>query len=352
MISPSFLKEVSLENMIHQICQSVPKESEMLNFIKICIRLSYGYLRYKESRGYRIRESSKLSESKLEDVAIDAIAELFERNTYGEYVQLRRYFYPYIRENHTEEEWIVLLRRLITSRTQQALFRIFKERDPESAKIIRGIKLAVSKDPQFKIVEDFWGNVIVEVNSHSDSAIPKEMTDSVELEVMMKYLFTLFRPADTIPILLQKTFTALNARFDGPPAVEIQEAVRIFRTYRKGVQVSSRVKEIDDVDSVERHLIQDDLKKRIEKIREYLFIKLDRDYLSKGKLDERKTQGFKNALSRMTEDMMTEGSIRPNLAYIQEFLPEVTSGHYQREIRTKFEYFVKLLKTRVQEIVR
>lgn len=352
MIFPSSLKEISLNNIIHEICHSVPDESEMIGFIKICIRISYGYLRYKESRGYRIRESSHLSESRLEEMAVDAIAELFERNALGEYVQLRRYFLTYLKENRAEEDWIVLLRRLLISRTEQALFRIFRERDPEYAKILRGIKLAVSKNSQFKIIENLQGNFIVKHGSHFELGRRKAFTDPVETEMVMKYLFAFFRPADTIPSLLEKTFTALNTRFDDFQAIEIQEAVRILRTYRRVIQGSSKLEGMDGVFSVEKNLLQEDVKKRIQGIRKDLFQKIERDYLGKGKVDERMAQGIKNALSHMMNDMMVEGSICANLSYIQEFLPEMTKERYQREIRTKFEYLVKLLKTQVKEIVQ
>ncbi len=347
----SLLKKIDLKACIHRICQSIPEEREMIEFIKICIRLSYGYLRYKESRGYRIRESAESPESNLEDIAVDAIADLFERNGAGEYIQLRRYFIPYFDQDPIDEEWLILLRRLVTTRTEQALHRVFKERDPETAKILRGIKIAVSKDSDLNMRETFRGNQITALSENHDSTVTKKVIDPVEIDFIMKHLFSLFRPMDSIPTLLQKIFSGLDGHADESIAIALSDATRIIRTYRRGIQKEAGMRSIAEVNQVEKNLIRTDITKRVEKMRNDLFKKLDRDYLDKGKMQETTVRGLKGALTRMIDDMLNEDSLRSNLSYIQEFLPDVTPEQYQGEIRTRFEYFVKLLKTRIKHVI-
>ncbi|MFQ5632139.1 MAG: hypothetical protein ACE5I1_25500, partial [bacterium] len=108
-------------------------------------KISLSYLKYQEVIGKHIRWERRQRSNELDDMAIDCIAGLFMRNDYDEFVQLKRYFEPHLEKipSPDEVELLVLLRRLVIKKTKQELSRIFKERDPEGAKIIRNIRVAV-----------------------------------------------------------------------------------------------------------------------------------------------------------------------------------------------------------------
>ena len=87
-------EKFNLYDCIRNICTSIPSEIEMSHFIKLCIRYSLAYLNLKQNHGYRISETNLESLTEFENIAVDSIAELFQRNTTGEFLQLRKYFFP------------------------------------------------------------------------------------------------------------------------------------------------------------------------------------------------------------------------------------------------------------------
>ena len=86
------LKE-NLTNIIQTVCSESPREPETSDLIKLCIRISYAYLKYKISIGYHICENVKEQKEELSELAVDSIAELFERNHKGQYIQLKRVYF-------------------------------------------------------------------------------------------------------------------------------------------------------------------------------------------------------------------------------------------------------------------
>ena len=83
-MSVHFLKNLDLYKLIQMVCHSVPAEHEVTPLVRLCIRLCMGYLRYKETLGYRIRELH-LNTDQDENIAVDAVADLFERSQSSEF---------------------------------------------------------------------------------------------------------------------------------------------------------------------------------------------------------------------------------------------------------------------------
>lgn len=137
--------KVKLSYVIPRICSGGYSESELALFIELAQKISLNYLKYQEVIGKAIRwEKADNRSVELNDIAIDCIAGLFMMNEDNEFVQLVRYFGPHLNGAvPSEAELLILLRRLVIKKTKQELARIFKERDPEGAKIIRNIRVAV-----------------------------------------------------------------------------------------------------------------------------------------------------------------------------------------------------------------
>ena len=133
------LKE-NLIDIIQTVCSVSPQEPETTDLIKLCIRISYAYLKYKISIGYHICENVKEQKKELSELAVDAIAELFERDNKGQFTQLKRYFNPIINDVQNTNHLFILLRKLVTQRTEQYLFQVYKQRNPEHGKLLASLK--------------------------------------------------------------------------------------------------------------------------------------------------------------------------------------------------------------------
>lgn len=342
------IENCNLSQTIPCICRGIPTESEIRPFIRICVHLAMGYLKYKSSIGYRITQSKVDTESELEDIAVDAIADLFERNDQGEFVQISRFFQPYLDEKRSEAEWMILLRRLITSRTDQALFRIFRERDPETAKLFRGIKIAVSNSQDLAIHENVQGSIIAICDRNTNPSSEIRIIDAFEWETSFQEIISGFKPADTIPVLLDKIFSQVQQKPGRPNAFCLNEIVNLIKTFRKDRVNAERISLGHSVRPIDSDLIGEEIRTQMKRILKSLFEKIDTDYLKKDKLDKVTTDGLKAALESMAEDLLNGNRPESNLTYIQSALPCIDAETYKRTLRTKFEYFVKILKTDIQ----
>ena len=139
-----------LFKLIQDICSGNYSPTELVEFVDICQKTSISYLKYQEVLGKNIRPKNSEGANDLEDVAIDCIAGLFTRNDDGEFTQLIKYFNPIFEPEEQVDDKVVLmmLRRLVVKKTKQELSRIFRERDPEGAKIIRNIRVAIRNSDQ------------------------------------------------------------------------------------------------------------------------------------------------------------------------------------------------------------
>jgi len=89
------------------------------------------------------------------DIAYDCIAELFQQDESGEYVQLKAYFGGLPLAAMEDGEVLGHTRRLVFAKTNHGIFRICNEYDPGLGKILRNLKLAIHALRNFEEVERF-----------------------------------------------------------------------------------------------------------------------------------------------------------------------------------------------------
>jgi len=337
----SFLKNINLPELIRIICDSAPTEPEILPLVRLCIRLSLGYLRLKEHSGYYIREHNSATDQELEDLAADSVADLFRRSSTGHYIRLQHYFTPRLKNCQTTKDCFLLLRKLVMSRTDQALFRIFKNRDPEGAKLIRSIKLTVNKDPDMELKETVRGSVLIYCSLNAPPG-SDQLPDSFDQAGLFAELKNVFKPKDTIPELLHKIGQVLRNFPFSWNGIALRDTVYFIRTFRQPFKYDSSCITYPDAELI---LQKTDLKDKVKNILLELCLKIDRDYVDKNKLTVQTAAAFKKSLQLITRDMLDGGVDRSNFEYIQSISPNISQEYYQYELRTRFEYLVRLLKT-------
>jgi hypothetical protein len=89
------------------------------------------------------------------DLAYDCIADLFQKDRDGNYIQLQAYFNGLPITTIREEELLAYLRRLVFSKVNQGIYRLYSEVDPSLAKILRNIKIAITTLKNFTEIERF-----------------------------------------------------------------------------------------------------------------------------------------------------------------------------------------------------
>jgi hypothetical protein len=335
--------------LIPSLCGDSPSERHVVSFARVCARLAAACLRMHEAAGYRIRETRNDNGAELASLATDCIANLFERDPDGRFVRLRRYFSEHLASGLREEEWLILVRRLVANSTRQGLFRVFRERDPEGARLWRSIRRFSAAHPRFRLLETAGRDWICE-RRRRDGAGPRFVRALFENPEVRADCFASFRPGDAVPVLIAKTFDAAQ-RIHGPQlAIEASDLVRLFRSYRSRFHRPSAEPTVAGGDP-EQCLAGTELQAQIDKARERLFRKIDRDYAGRGKLDAASSEGIKGAIERMFEDMMNGGLSGSNLDYLRESLDGLDAEAYRTRLRIPFEYLIRLMKKEVLKII-
>lgn len=110
-----------------------------------CFRIALAYLEMKLCS----HASYFLREEKPEDLAMDFIADLFQRDENGMLIEICAGFRDVCMEECSESDITIRLRRIVFSKVDDNIFRFNGEKDPFFMKKIKNIKLTV-RDQEYK----------------------------------------------------------------------------------------------------------------------------------------------------------------------------------------------------------
>ena len=223
-----------------------------------------------------------------EDLAIDCIADTFQRDEQGRFIMLHHYFEGVDWKNCSEEELTISLRRLIFSKVNEGLFRSYRAEDPNLAKIIRNIKEAIKRNDGFSLKRERemqW--IIVGNPSLSGNHLP-----IVPRDILENYITAVL--CDT-----SNTYTAVYA---------FKEFLRLHPYYRNAFPMSEyarvlracfRNREIPSSSTHETNLSLIDVENALKKTIVYVRSKLHETYVKKGKVSRTMFETYMKALKKI-----------------------------------------------------
>lgn len=355
--------------MVRNICASNYSPSELTEFVMLSQKIAISYLKYLEVIGRNIRPKRSDGETELEDVAIDCIAGLFVRNGHNEFTQLQRYFGPKIESDSEmdELEASCMLRRLIVKKTKQELSRIFRERDPEGAKIIRNIKVAIRSSKELKSFKEMGREFIyIDINSHhsnNDCANDASKQDDAEdyqaekiqnnnserfkhaipEKILYQNFLEKYDPSDSVSAMMKKMLEILDSYPDYQNYLGIDIIATIIRdvTFQ---HVRERLSNNVDVNSP----LSDFQAKEIEQVNQNIINlihqKIDQQYLRKKKISQEKAEIYCRAIVDFVNELTQGKETDSNFRYLKRYIPDLTQQQYREKERSIFEYLVKITK--------
>jgi hypothetical protein len=393
------VKTSDLSSLVSSICSGDYQEPELTEFVNLVQKISLSYLKYQEVIGKHIRWERNKNVSELEDLALDCIAGLFMRNEGGEFIQFKKYFERSSTdlEEIEDAEIMVLLRRLIIKKTKQELSRIFKERDPEGAKIVRNIKVAIKSASDFDSFKEMGREYIYYTNgihangthrngkhthqngvhngkSHSMSTNGKatkgmtaigKTTNGTANGKSSKGIPNPARLRKTQPAIQEKSLRGeyLNAFCPKDP---VSAGIRKMLMVVKGDERYQNYLPLDMVARIMRHTnIEmardrltsqntdlsplDDLKlKEIEKRKHYVLRKIEKkitsQYVNTKKISGKKGTVYYKALAEILDDISQGKKYDSYFKHLKRYLPNLSQKTYRTQERTIFEYLGKLIK--------
>jgi len=353
-----------LVQLVRNICARNYSASELTEFVDISQKIAISYLKYLEVIGRNIRPKKSEGMNELEDVAIDCIAGLFMRNDKGEFTQLQRYFGPRIHSNAVfdELEASSMLRRLIVKKTKQELSRIFRERDPEGAKIIRNIKVAIRSSIDLKSFKEMgrefiYNNTNSTSYNHNNDRLSnenngsatnfandeKQFKSAIPDKLLYQHFLEKYDPCDSVATMLKKMLN-ITENFS-----EYQHylAIDVIATIIRDVTFQQvREKLSNDID--ENSPLSDLQAKEIEQVNQSIINiihqKINQQYLCKRKVTAEKADIYCRAIIDFVNELTQGKETDSNFRYLKRYIPNLTQQEYREKERSIFEYLVKITK--------
>ncbi len=358
------MKESNLTQLVQNIISGRYSQGELVQLINLAQKISLSYLKYQEVSGKRISGERVETEIELEDMAIDCIAELFSGDGHGNFPQLIRYYQPKFDENAniTDQEVLVLTRRLVVRKTKQELSRIFRERDPEGAKIVRNIKVAIRSSDHLHIFKDmgkefvfykngFFIDESLPVNLHEYAHFLRKSNPPIPDDYLVTRFMNLYNPTDSVSNSINKLLENIHALDHFQNYISIEKIVKLIRSVKFDA-FKERMRVDDNVPTPLDELESKEIESYIGLVMETIWDKIDSQYLSTGKLTAEKATIYNKALRDVLYDLIQKKDNSSYFRNLKYYLPDLTQRDYRQFERSIFEYLAKVAKREFRKYLK
>ena len=317
----------SVLQLFYSICENKSSRSEVNILIELSHNYACTYLKYRYKNLSRVLMAEDLA---LKELAIDAIAPLFERNENGELIQIIKAFNNWTPKIETEEQAVFFLNRLVAKSIEKYASELLRQSDPFFSKILDSVNYLIDKNGYLKkfiigttyIVED---ENIIKIGALPDRGFISELP--IEL-------FTDKKNA------ISKIFDYIKSSTDKTPAIPLNALVMKIKQVRAANFVF--IESVSNGNESEIDTI-------VSRALDAAFTKMQDSYINKGKLEINEAERIKKAIELIVCDLR-DGGINSGLhKYFLEQFPELTFNNYEDRYQNIFEYLFKVLKKKIAE---
>jgi hypothetical protein len=326
--------------------------------VRHCHQIARATLRQQQRTG-SLREDV-LGED-VSDLAIDAIAELFERDNQGRFLELREYFDGHLAAGRSEQEVEEKLRRLVQSAVTDWLFEAYRAADRSLSNQLRCLKRAVGRRGDARLQHRGsvqWLEVGgVEEDVRQSEGHPRTPGRPMPLETLESHLTSAVAEATSTGDLLAAAIDVLRAHPDYEAAYPLTRLAQAMRSAR------ARVKSVTDhpgqTTYPDRPLLKpEEIRGHVEEVLSFLREEKCPTYVGQGKVSEETYQAYFQGL----EDRLEAQFVPPGDLEMTHY--EALSGHlsslgkeeYRETHRSRFEYLYQqaqeTLADQLREVVR
>lgn len=327
------LPEVQLADLILKLRKPNPPATDVRHFVQLCHNIASAYLNQRVNSG---RLDPVFFAVSVNDLAMDCIAGLFERNRVGEFPKIKAYFKPINTDEFSEEALLIYTRRLVFSAINDELFRLYKIEDPSLGNIIRCIKSALKYVPDLfseRVDGEIW--LYVEENNYQRPELPLIPHDYL-------YLLLSNRFSSTSPIRqlireftnILKTQRHYRRRY---PLTGLAYLIRVMHTSLADTELASTF----PADAVLR---DEELRRIIKECSNAVKQRMQHHYVVRNKFSQSMYENLFPAIERILEAQYVEndGFDRSFFEYVKMHNPRISPTKYSEKYRKYFEYLVKM----------
>ncbi len=332
-------EQSSMERLIQQLellCAGKATTREAEGVVRSCLSLVATYLRILERKGRHLRDTSR--EIEFELLASDCLAELFQKNEAGSYPRLNSYFQPLFQAGQTPQEIYNALMRLIIGHTRQQLTRIFRQRDPEGAKLWRTAIRAVKKQPHLKIIRDIGGYHLVLRTAEPPPAY--YLPDAKNISSVLGSLLLDHTPLDqTLAALVE----AISERSQQPVCIAMADIVTVLRIHRRSTE--NAVPFLLQENAPEWPAYAALIDHTLQRIGDVIIQK----YIQTNKISPEEGLALFSALKAWSWSLFDENARKNSREHIESCWPEGLPMSRPARILSIFDYLVRIFRQEMKE---
>lgn len=326
---------MTLKATLSQIFSAHPNHQAVNNLVQICFRIALAYLHHRLRRGSLVDNQFGISN---EDLALDCIAELYQRDEQNAFVVLALYFNNCNWETMSEAELKIALRRLVFSKVNEGLFRNYREEDPNLAKIIRNIKEATKQDKRVSLVkskEASW--LVIGDKNTAVNNLPLAPAEILEAHMLSVLCHT------------SNTYRAVSAFADFAKAhphycngYPLSGFAQILRASFMGAVVPTEDIEESSYAPIE---VEQAIQQAITHVRSTLYD----TYVRGGKLSRALFDTYVKAVGKTLKSTFTRypESVDSQFEALRAFIPDLSKETYMQQHRNVLQYLFKLSRARM-----
>lgn len=332
-----------LEPALASVLSDDPSRHAVEYVVRCCHRMALAYLLRKIRRGGLFVSLFGVT---VEDLALDSIAELFQRDEDGRFPVLNTYFGN--REDEVSGTSLeIALRRLVFSKVNESLFRRYHEADPNLARIIRNVKDAAKTAPRLQVARHNHASWLIVQDGDAEPEATRSPAS---------------RPLAP-PEVLETFFTARLAQHDRVHEMvyAFPDFVRAYPQYTNGYPLAAvaqilrraymRIGEVGEaVSSTAPAAYTLDVQHVIRTVTERLEHQKRSSYVERGKVQSTVYTSYFVAIRAILESQyVNDTGDESYYAVLTRCLPGVSEQDYMRRHRNILEYLVKVARGQVLE---
>ncbi len=322
---------MEIKQLISSVITEKPQSRSINEFVFLCRKIALVQIRRKLSSG---RLHSEFFKSSPDDLAIDCIADLFQQDDSGTFVQIKTYFESLSLGNISEKDLLTHLRRLVFARVNQSVFRMYNEADPALGKILRNTKYAVHTLNNFIEIERFGEQCIAPSACEMLEHLPE--LDRTELERQLRYHA---RGSEHIPALLAKLSVYLREQNDHSRVVPIMLVAMVFRSLYSDAPVTQEA-------IIEDRFIARDASAILHDVCKQPMNETEPKYVRKIE-----PVVFKKYFNVIEENLIAtiiqqDGDRKSFFTSLKTLMPELTEKEYKKNHKSRIEYLARIAHKR------
>ena len=318
-----------LGEIISAVVESSPSQRQLHRLVAVCHVLATAFVRSKITTGSINHSLLALHPS---DIAYDCIADLFQTDQQGNLVQVKTYFDGIGFSAMSDIQLLAYLRRLVFSKVNHGLFRLYNEADPVLGKIIRNIKLAVGTLKAFSEEERFGEVYLVPAAVEPLYHLPPFESSHLEREFR-----TFARPREHVPALMAKLSLVVRQQEEYCRAIPLMTLAHLIRALYLHGMGSERT---CDENPIEHTGVEEAIKKACAEV----LCAAKKTYVDRGKADQNTVAGYLWAVEKALRCRLIELD-GENFSYYEALkaqTPDLSEDSYHRLHKSRVEYLGRM----------